>query len=215
MVENSAFPQLINRKWKGLDMANAAAKRLEALLSDPSHPRHGTLGAYNDGCRCDKCKEAKRESNRQVYMGGKDRYEAAKPTAQKYDVCTVSDIYLPMMGKPSIDNIAECCAICGEHEAEKRSVLGSDVGKVVFEGRELKRPTVRLCEKCHGLAQMGRLHFRWVETESQKKRSGGLMDNYAQFKITGGHWEYLTTRTPCDYLTALKKRKWKRIGEQA
>lgn len=43
---------------------NSRRKHLNAMLNDPEDKRHGTGTGYNYGCRCDRCKAAKRELNR-------------------------------------------------------------------------------------------------------------------------------------------------------
>jgi hypothetical protein len=45
------------------------------MRNDPSHPSHGTSSGYDNwGCRCDRCKKAKRaamvEYRRKVAVGG-------------------------------------------------------------------------------------------------------------------------------------------------
>lgn len=50
----------LRRKRKEKE-AERKQERLKALLSDPNHPRHGGRAAYQDGCHCDRCKEANRE----------------------------------------------------------------------------------------------------------------------------------------------------------
>lgn len=36
-------------------------KVLAEMEADPGHPKHGTLTGYGYGCRCDRCRAAKRE----------------------------------------------------------------------------------------------------------------------------------------------------------
>lgn len=39
----------------------SARKRLDAMMEDPSDPRHGTATGRKYGCRCDRCMEARRK----------------------------------------------------------------------------------------------------------------------------------------------------------
>lgn len=122
-------------------------------------------------------------------------------------VTTLPVILQPMMGKPSI--IRHSCAICGRiSPLEQHHIVRRGAGKMFDEGgHELKKPTITLCgfgnnladadghEYCHGLAHANRLHFRWVHTKQP---------------IAGaGHWEYLKTKEPVRYQTALKMKGWK------
>lgn len=132
---------------------------------------------------------------------------AAKAAKAKKDICTVSELDKPMMGKPSVK--AEHCLVCGRTwPLEQHHVVFRSAGEWVRNGREVQKPTVTLCGfgnnlkdangryLCHGLAHHRRLHFRWVEG-----------DYFAE-----GHWEYLITKHPTKYQTALSMPGWKRLG---
>ena len=63
----------------------------------------------------------------------------------KYECCTINELYLPMMGKPNIDNAYGVCCICGRPASDKHHIVKRSAGKLVIKGREIKKPTVRLC----------------------------------------------------------------------
>lgn len=124
-------------------------------------------------------------------------------------VTTLPAFLQPLMGKPSIKR--ECCAVCGRpYPLEQHHIVRRGAGNMYDDsGHEIRKPTVTLCgfgnnlqdadgrEMCHGLAHANRLHFRWVATKQP---------------IAGaGHWEYLKTKEPTDYLTALKMKGWKSL----
>ena len=125
------------------------------------------------------------------------------------DCCTVSELMRPMMGKPDIDNAWGFCCVCGRPATDRHHIVKRSAGKLVVNGREVKKPTVRLCgmgnaSGCHGLAHQGMLHFRWVEREANTFNDGG-------FVVGEGHWEHLVTSEPTKYQDALRMRGWRRF----
>lgn len=118
-------------------------------------------------------------------------------------VDTLPSFLRDLMGRPSLR--LPFCAVCGRtHPLEQHHVVFRSAGKAYGDdGRELEKPTITLCGfgnnlrdadgryYCHGLAHARRLHFRWVD------------DGW-------GHWEYLVTDEPTDYLTALGMDGWRR-----
>ena len=129
-----------------------------------------------------------------------------KQSTPSKDVCTVDAILLPMMGKPSIDSEAHVCCVCGKPATNEHHVVRRGAGTRVGNGREARKPTVRLCgdgnaSGCHGLAHDGKLHFRWAEAVCADGSSG--------YVTTGGHWEYLLTDEPTKYQAALGMDGWR------
>lgn len=134
----------------------------------------------------------------------------------KYDLCTVDELMLPMMGKPSVEKVDNAgnpvCAICGSpHPLNRHHIVRRGAGKVVQRGRELKKPTVTLCGigntcGCHKLAHDGRLHFRWVP-----KIDKAFYNRSARTNLVCGHWEYLITEDPTKYQDALGMKGWRKL----
>lgn len=118
---------------------------------------------------------------------------------------TLPEFLRPLMGKPSIK--LSRCAVCGRiSPIEQHHIVRRGAGKYFDErGHEVKKPTITLCgfgnnlsdadgnPYCHGLAHHNRLHFRWVDHKVM---------------VCAGHWEYLITDEPVDYLTALDMKGW-------
>lgn len=50
-------PSRSNRK---LNHVRCAMRALARMRADPDDPHHGTPTGYNYGCRCERCREAKR-----------------------------------------------------------------------------------------------------------------------------------------------------------
>lgn len=129
------------------------------------------------------------------------------------DVCTISELYKPMMGKPSIRS--NRCVICGQPATNQHHVVKRSAGKWVRDGIELKKPTMSLCgmgnaSGCHGLAHAGRLHFRWAVTRTVPKSS---KEEGLAAALVGGHWEAKLTNQPCTYQQALANEEgWHRIS---
>lgn len=168
---------------------------------------HGTVSEYQRGCRCEACKAAERVCNRasrRRINGDPDKAkELIGDRVMPGDVCTIDELLLPMMGKPSIKG--ERCAVCGRPATNQHHVVRRGAGKWVRGGVEVRKPTVALCGSgnasgCHGLAHQGRLHFRWKATLD--KQSG----------MVGGHWEAKLVNVPCSYQEALASEVgWERI----
>lgn len=54
-------PKPVRKEPQSIQTQRQRQKRralLEELLADPAHPRHGTISAYQAGCRCEKCMSA-------------------------------------------------------------------------------------------------------------------------------------------------------------
>ena len=124
------------------------------------------------------------------------------------DCCTIAAMWLPLMGKPNIDNVDGLCCWCGRPATDKHHIVKRSAGKLVKKGREVPKPTVRLCgmgnaSGCHGKAHAGRLHFRWVESEADVWREGSAKGK--------GHWEGLETSEPMKYQEALAQDGWRRV----
>lgn len=191
------------------------------LMADLNDKRHGTRRGVELGCRCYLCYSKREEINaerrkartaRNAEKAAEAKAKRAKPrTARKIakDVCTIAAMYLPMMGKPSIDNEALVCCICGKPATDKHHIVRRSAGILVRLGLVVKKPTVRLCgcgnaSGCHGLAHANRLHFRWAETVTKAKSPDSL-------PLFGGHWEYLLCDEPTKYQQALSMEGWKPI----
>lgn len=216
--------------------------RVRRELKNPDSKYHGRATGYQHGCRCDKCCGWKKEKNHAGYlnreyaekldkaiteMNGEQPHvnnvkeniqkKAAKSRAkkQKKHCCTINELYLPMMDKPSVKRI--CCCVCGttsvglaQHHVVKRSA-----GKWIDEQGEHKKPTITLCGMnnsygCHGLAHHELLHFRWVDAEHANNGMGALA-NANPTTYGCGHWEYLRTEEPTKYQDALAMDGWKRL----
>lgn len=192
------------------------AKYLAALNANPDDRRHGTTTGYGYGCRCERCREANH-----AYSAAKwaERKAPRKPKPegkpkQTKDVCTLSELLKPLMDKPSIDNAEGVCAVCGRPATNKHHIVKRSAGRWVVDGREKRKPTVRLCgmgnaSGCHGMAHDGRLHFRWVPAEAPSKPMKRVGSEFPP--PNAGHWEFLRTKEPCDYLTALSADGWRRL----
>lgn len=191
------------------------------LMADPDDSRHGTTRGARLMCPCPACAETRaaiyadrRDRERAQQAARVDRLKASypKPKPRKppskpvKDVCTVDAILLPMMGKPSIDNEAHACCVCGTPATNKHHIVKRSSGKLVRDGREVPKPTVRLCgagnaSGCHGKAHDGMLHFRWVESVRRDNRTGEV--------LVGGHWECIETDEPTKYQDALAMDGWR------
>ncbi|MBX9032648.1 hypothetical protein [Gordonibacter massiliensis (ex Traore et al. 2017)] len=187
------------------------------LMADPDDRRHGTARGAGLMCPCPACSEKRAEINAE--RRERDRKKRAAKVKASYqrpprkrhrkpskDVCTVDAILLPMMGKPSVDNEARVCCICGAPATDRHHIVRRGAGKLVRDGREVAKPTIRLCGDgnaggCHGKAHAGMLHFRWVGTEQTDRRTGNV--------LVGGHWEFLETDEPTKYQTALETDGWR------
>lgn len=186
------------------------------LMADPGDRRHGTKRGASLMCPCPLCSEARAELNAERRERERAKRAASvKPSYPKpirkqrratKDVCTVDAILLPMMGKPSIDNEARVCCVCGNPATDRHHVVRRGAGRLVVDGREVGKPAVRLCgdgnaSGCHGLAHANRLHFRWSEAVCADRSSG--------YVTTGGHWEYLLLDEPTKYQAALGMDGWR------
>ena len=179
------------------------------LMADPGDKRHGTKRGASLMCPCPLCSgkraemnAARRAERRKPPTPPRPRKPARKPSK---DVCTVDELLLPMMGKPSLDNESRVCCVCGKPATNMHHVVRRGAGKLVVSGREVAKPTVRLCgdgnaNGCHGLAHANRLHFRWAEAVCTDKSSG--------YVTAGGHWEYLLLDEPTKYQAALGMDGW-------
>lgn len=117
----------------------------------------------------------------------------------KRDICTLNELYKPLMDKPSVK--LDRCAVCGRNRPlNEHHVVFRSAGTWVENGREKKKPTITLCGfgnnakdasgrlYCHGLAHARMLHFR----------------------NTDG-WEYLLTDEPTRYQDALEMEGWRQL----
>ena len=193
------------------------------FLANPDDRRHGTVTGYNHGCRCERCSEAGRakakerrdryyekklEKIRAAREREKSLAKAERKRVKKFECCTVDELYKPLIGKPNIDNVDHVCCVCGKPASNKHHIVKRSAGKLVVDGREIQKPTVRLCGSgnasgCHGKAHKGLLHFRWVEGE---KCNNAPLRWYG-----GGHWAYLLTDKPAKYQEALGMEGWRRL----
>lgn len=163
-------------------------ERIAAFKADPTDRRHGTMTGYRYGCRCARCRKA-------AYAAADERRAKPKPGGRRYvvDVCTVPAFLRPMMGRPDIDNDEGLCAVCGTPATNLHHVVRRGAGRWIADGREVRKPLVRLCgdgnlSGCHGLAHANRLHFRWNEAK--------------------GRWEFRVFPEPIRYQDALEAEGW-------
>ena len=185
------------------------------LIADPDDRRHGTKRGASLMCPCPRCAEVRARMNaerrerdraKRAERAAKRKPAAPKPRRPSKDVCTVDALMLPMMGKPSVDNAARACCVCGQPATDRHHIVRRGAGKLGRDGREVAKPTVRLCGSgnaggCHGKAHAGMLHFRWARTSREDTRTGNV--------LVGGHWEYLETEEPVKYQTALGMDGWR------
>lgn len=208
-----------------------------AFLTNLEDHRHGTAtGLYIAYCRCEKCMayrdeyNAKQREKRRLKAEAKAASEK-KPKPPKCrvnpkDVCTVDEIFLPMLGKPTVK--APYCVVCGSTEKlEQHHPVKRSEGVWVRDGREVAKPTLTLCRKCHGKVHSrgGLLFFRWSD-----RKTGDWVNGDASFAGTG-RWECLEIskedearwkeqhRLPngklpsrIGYMNALDMEGWRRIG---
>ncbi|MDU2821469.1 MAG: hypothetical protein E7C06_04360 [Eggerthella lenta] len=201
------------------------AQHLADLMADPGDKRHGTRRGVELGCRCRLCcaererlnakrredgraKAAEARAKRELKASYPKPQARRKPRKPSKDVCTVDAILLPMMGKPSIDNEERACCVCGRPATNLHHIVRRGAGKLVVNGREVKKPKARLCgdgnaSGCHGLAHANMLHFRWAETVCVDRSSG--------YVTTGGHFERILLDEPAKYQDALAMDGWEAL----
>ena len=187
------------------------------LMANPLAWRHGRRRGAEQMCPCPRCSEKRAEINaerrerdraRRAERAAKRRPAAPRPRKPSKDVCTVDAILLPMMGKPSIDNEERACCVCGRPATNLHHIVRRGAGKLVVNGREVKKPKARLCgdgnaSGCHGLAHANMLHFRWAETVCVDRSSG--------YVTTGGHFERILLDEPAKYQDALAMDGWEAL----
>ena len=210
-----------------------------AFLANLDDPRHGTRAGYSIAqgefrCSCPKCEAFRAEYNRKgrerKAMERAERKEKkVKPATivkvNPLDVCTVDEVFKPMMGKPSI--YADHCVVCGSTEIlEQHHPVKRSEGKWIRDGREVRKPTLTLCRKCHSKVHShgGYLWFRWKDAKIGEWASGNT------YAAGGGCFEFLelsyeearkwrekhplpngSLPSKIGYMNALEMKGWRRI----
>ena len=212
-------------------MIPSRERRAKAFLENPDDYRHGTkTGYWLAPCHCPKCEAYRAYYNHQRREKASEKARekklkaAAKRKAPTKEFCTVDEVFKPMMGKPSI--IKPYCVVCGSTEGlEQHHPVKRSEGKWYVAGREMAKPTLTLCRKCHAKVHSdgGLLYFRWVEAEHKSW-------NEMLSVIGAGHWEFLEISREDEkawreahklpngelpvkigYVNALKMKGWSRI----
>jgi hypothetical protein len=123
-----------------------------------------------------------------------------------------------LMGKPSVKS--EMCVIpgCNHRATNNHHVVYRSAGKSITDahGMHLLSPELSLCGfgnnlkdadgrmTHHGMVHAHLLHFRWVDkTETRFNKPSNFYGS--------GHWEYLITKEPTKYQTALEMKGWKKL----
>lgn len=178
-------------------MSLSDMERAKAFMDNLDDRRHGTkTGYWLAPCHCPKCEEYRREYNakrRERYLLDKRNRELKKkregsrkqPRVLKDEVCTIDEVLKPMMGKPSV--IQGHCVVCGSTEMlEQHHPVKRSEGKWVVCGREVQKPTLTLCRRCHEKVHHvgGLLYFKWVQSDAD------FWNGKPNF-IGAGHWEFL------------------------
>lgn len=108
---------------------------------------------------------------------------------------TMPEMFWHLMDGPSIEGAT--CAVCGRmRPLNDHHVVFRSQGKLFREGREVPKPTIRLCgigntgtDYCHGKAHHGLLHFDFRD----------------------GEWWVLETREPCKVQEAWDMDGWRKL----
>ena len=110
--------------------------------------------------------------------------------------------YRKLMDMP--DCGTDTCVVCGRLATNRHHVVPRSLGG--HDG-----PTVALCGSgttgCHGLAELKRLHFRFVKDKLIE------IEPNTESWTTYGWWEFLITPEPVSYWEALKMDGWLRCRE--
>lgn len=184
-------------------MSLSDEKRRREFMENLDDWRHGTkTGYWLAPCHCQKCEEYRSEYNRQrreAYRENKMRKTVKERVKREpKDVCTVDEVFKPMMGKPSV--IKPYCVVCGSTEnLEQHHPVKRSEGKWVVDGREILKPTLTLCRRCHAKVHHdgGTLYFKWVKSDADFWH--GIPN-----PIGAGHFEYLE-------LTDEQEARWKEL----
>ncbi len=205
-----------------------------AFLTNLNDMRHGTsTGMHLAYCKCDKCQAYRDEYNRKKRDERfrkkleREEYKRAhrRKTEPKNDVCTVDEVFKPMLGKPSVK--APYCVVCGSTQyLEQHHPVKRSEGVLIRDGREVRKPTLTLCKKCHGKVHSkgGLLWFRWKDA-----KIGDWVDGTASC-FGAGWWEFLELSkedeikwraehplpngklpSKIGYMNALEMKGWRRI----
>lgn len=192
-------------------MAYISVEKRRAFLDNLDDPRHGTHAGYDLGtgdfrCYCPKCEAYRAEYNKKVRerkaaqkaeRDAKKANQAPIVKVNPLDICTVDEVFKPMMGKPSV--YASYCVVCGSTEnLEQHHPVKRSEGKWIRDGREVRKPTLTLCRKCHSKVHShgGYLWFRWRGAKVGEWASGNT------FTAGAGCFEFLE-------LTFDEALKWK------
>lgn len=191
-------------------MGLADERRRREFMENLDDWRHGTkTGYWLAPCHCPKCEEYRDQYNRERrerYRLDKrnreirEKVKSYKPRSEvvEKEVCTVDEVFKPMMGKPSV--IKPYCVVCGstrnleQHHPVKRS---EGIWRVA--GREMQKPTLTLCRRCHSKVHHdgGLLYFKWSQSDADFWQG---KPNY----IGAGHWEFIE-------ISEEQERRWREL----
>lgn len=127
--------------------------------------------------------------------------------------------YWPNMMGPSVRKThCVCCGAALPNGGEQHHVVFRSHGELYnARGRKMEKPTLTLCGfgnscGCHGLAHSRRLHFRYVTKQMEHTfAEKSIGDSPLWGSTLGGHWEFLVTDEPTEYIDALELEGWQRI----
>lgn len=215
------------------------AKRRAEILSDPDDRAHGTATGYRYGCRCDRCREARKREKYGLYAAMEDarREKMAAVIAEREDRKAAMEPE-PAPSKPNPVRVAKHeKAVAQKRAKQPKEPLLNEHEKRLMRGCSVKYDPPR-CAVCGRTSPVEEHH---VVKRSQGGKDGptvmlcgfgnNLKDADGRFYCHGraehrmlhfrwvdgeyfgdGWWEYLVTKVPMKYDLALMLGGWRRLG---